>query len=139
MPSQILLVDDDPKLLEMAEKYLTGQGFEVVTVGDGEKALERIWKVQPDLIILDLILPGMNGYSICSTLKKDPRFKNIPVIIFSQHIQETEEEIKLLCGADACLQKPFRGAVLMSKIQSLLKPPSEGSRNGPSGDENSPV
>lgn len=140
MPQRVLLVDDDPIVVDMVGRYLKSQGFDTFAVGDGQSALEQVEEIRPDLVILDLILPGLNGYSVCSVLKKDPRHAHIPVIIFTKRLDETEEELKLLCGADAYVQKPFHADALMRKIRSVLQPTSNGGASvSPANDENSPI
>lgn len=119
-PTRVLLVDDEPTIISMVGDFLKAQGFEVTTAMDGEEAIQKAQAEAPDLVILDLLLPKLDGYSVCSVLKKDPRYQKIPVIIFTRKIDESEEELKLLCGADAYLRKPFKAQEMMAKIQALL-------------------
>src|SRR3989338_1548140 len=113
---RILLVDDEDSVLQMVGKRLEMEGYEVLTAMDGHDALEQAQTESPDLIILDLFLPRLNGYSVCSVLKADPKLKKIPIVIFTGKADETEDETLLLQGADAYVRKPFRAYELLGHI-----------------------
>jgi len=120
MAQRILLVDDEPKLLELVTWRLEAQGYEVLTASDGDEALQRARAQHPDLIILDVMLPQLNGYEVCTLLKQDRRYRAIPIILLTARIQQVDERLGLECGADAYLHKPFQSAQLLGTIRSLL-------------------
>lgn len=116
---KILLVDDEPSIVKMVAKRLEVAGFEVVVAMDGEEALESARAQSPDVIILDLMLPKLNGYEVCAALKRDPQYQKIPIIMFSARVQEKDEKAGLECGADAYLRKPFQSQELVERIHLL--------------------
>ena len=120
--AKILLVDDESAILEIFEKRLELEGYEVITAMDGEEALAKARQEKPDLIILDLMLPKMDGYKVCSFLKKDSRSTNIPIVIVTARVQDNEQKLAYECGANAYFTKPFESAELMKKIKSLVQP-----------------
>ncbi len=117
---RILLVDDEPSIVKMVGKRLEVEGFDVVVAMDGQEALTKARGEHPDLIILDLMLPKMNGYEVCTMLKQDTRHQHIPIIIFTAKTQEKDEKMAMGCGADGFVRKPFRAQELVEKIQALL-------------------
>ena len=116
----ILLVDDDRHLLVGLGDYLRMQGYAIVTAASGESALARLEETIPDLIILDLMLPKIDGYKVCMLLKKDTRFSQIPIIIFTAKAQQKDIELGQQIGADAYIIKPFEPQTLLDKIKELL-------------------
>ena len=118
---KILIVDDEPYILLLLETRLKAEGYAVVTASDGLSGLDLAKKEKPSLIILDLMLPKMDGYKVCGLLKKDSRFARIPILIFTAKAQEQDRKLGEEAGADAYLTKPFEPPVLLSKIQDLLK------------------
>ena len=117
---RILLVDDEPAVLMVARKRLEVAGFEVVVASDGQDGMDKARTEAPDLIILDLMLPKMNGYEVCTMLKQDLHYKHIPIIIFSAKTQEKDQQMAKECGADAYVPKPYRPEVLLGHIHTLL-------------------
>ena len=124
---RILLVDDEPSVVKMVSKRLEVEGFEVLAALDGHEGLQKAKTEGPDLVLLDLMLPKLNGYEVCAILKRDPLYQKIPIIILSARAQEKDEKEALHCGADAFLCKPFQSQELMGQIQTLLRLPSAGS------------
>ena len=120
---RILLVDDEPSIVKMVGKRLEVEGFEVVIAMDGEEGLNKARTEHPDLIVLDLMLPKLNGYEICTLLKQDPRYQKIPVVLFTAKAQEKDEKIGMECGANAYVRKPFRAQELLDTIRSLIAAP----------------
>ena len=118
--SRILLVDDEPSIVKMVSKRLEVEGFEVLMAMEGEEGLTKACTEQPDLIILDLMLPKLNGYKVCTMLKQDPRYQKIPIILFTARAQEKDEKLGMECGADAYVRKPFRAQELLEKVRGLL-------------------
>lgn len=117
---RLLIVDDETDLAEMIKFRMENNGYEVLLAHDGQAALEMARKENPDLIILDLMLPKMDGYKVCGLLKKDSRYSHIPIIIFSAKGQEDDMKLGRELGADAYITKPFEPQVLLGKINELL-------------------
>ncbi|MBM3244260.1 MAG: response regulator transcription factor [Candidatus Omnitrophica bacterium] len=118
--SRILLVDDETDLVEMVKMRLEANHYEVITAFDGQDGLEKARSVNPDLIILDIMLPKMDGYKVCRILKFDENFKKIPVIMFTARAQDQDKETGTQVGADAYITKPFEPEVLLNKINELM-------------------
>ena len=117
---RILLVDDEPSIVKMVGKRLEVEGFEVLIAIDGQEGLDKARAERPDLIVLDLMLPKLNGYEVCTMLKQDTRYQGIPVVLFTAKAQEKDEKLGLECGANAYVKKPFRAQELLEKIRALL-------------------
>ena len=125
---RILLVDDEPSIVKMVSKRLEIEGFEVLVATDGQEALTKAHTEQPDLIILDLMLPKLNGYEVCTMLKQDTRYQQIPIVLFTAKAQAKDEQLGLECGANAYVRKPFQSQELLEKLRTLLaasSPPPE--------------
>jgi DNA-binding response OmpR family regulator len=118
---KILVVDDEVQLKQAISIRLEVNDFDVIGSGDGEDGLEKAKNEKPDLIILDLMLPKLNGFEVCRMLKFDDTYKNIPIIILSALDQQGDREKAIQCGADAYFIKPFDFDLLVTKIRSLLK------------------
>lgn len=118
--AKVLLVDDELIILKFVTKRLQLNNYEVETAIDGEEALEKVKSFEPEVIVLDVMLPKMNGYQVCALLKKDARYATIPIILFTAKTQERDKQLGLECGADAYVCKPFRTEELLSKIEALL-------------------
>ena len=118
--ARILLVDDEPSIVKMVGKRLEVEGFDVVVAMDGQDGLEKARSVNPDLIVLDLMLPKLNGYEVCTMLKQDARYQKIPVVMFTAKAQEKDEKMGLECGANAYVRKPFRAQELLERIRGLI-------------------
>ena len=118
--ARILLVDDEPSIVKMVGKRLEVEGFEVVVAMDGQDGLDKARSVNPDLIVLDLMLPKLNGYEVCTMLKQDARYQKIPVVLFTAKAQEKDEKMGLECGANAYVRKPFRAQELLERIRGLI-------------------
>jgi putative two-component system response regulator len=121
MPTHILVVDDSALDRKLVEDQLQATGYRVTTAADGGEALRAIETQAPDLILLDVIMPGMDGYELCRRVKADPRTILIPVVMITS-LQATEERIKgIEAGADEFLSKPFNPQELLTRARSLLK------------------
>jgi|SRR3989338_1980743 len=118
---KILLVDDEPELVEMVKIRLESYNYEIIVAYDGQEALGKARKEKPDLIILDLMLPKIDGYKVCRMLKFDEEYKKIPIVMFTARSHESDEKLGYECGADAYITKPFEPTVLLGKIKELLK------------------
>jgi len=126
MAKKILIVDDEPSLVMLVSTRLKTHGYEVISAGDGQTGLDMAKKEKPDLIILDLMLPKMDGYKVCGLLKKDTRYSKIPIILFSARDQEEDKIQGMELGANAYIAKPFTPQILLEKIEELTK----GGQNG---------
>ncbi len=119
--AKILLVDDEIQLLSMVQMRLEANGYDIITANDGEEGLEKAKSENPDLIMLDVMMPKMDGYKVCGLLKNDSRYSRIPIILFTARAQQDDTEVGEEVGADAYITKPFEPAVLLEKIEELLK------------------
>jgi len=99
---------------------LKAQGYEIITAIDGQVALEKARGEKPDLILLDIMLPKLDGYKVARMLKFDEKYKNIPIIMLTAKIQEKDKDIGLQMGADDYLTKPFDTATLVEKVKAIL-------------------
>lgn len=118
---KILLVDDEKDLVELLSIRLEEAGFEVITSLDGHEGLEKAKREKPDLIILDIMMPKMDGYQFCRLLKFDRQFEKIPILMLTARTQEQDRKTGLTVGADAYITKPYSLPELLNKIRSLLK------------------
>ncbi|MFC1807452.1 response regulator transcription factor [Candidatus Omnitrophota bacterium] len=118
--TRILLVDDEKDLVDMVSMRLEASGYDVSIARDGQAALQMARRDIPDLIILDLMLPILDGFKVCRMLKFDEKYKHIPIIMFTARVQEDDKKIGEEVGADAYVTKPFEPAVLLGKIKELL-------------------
>jgi len=117
---RILIIDDEEQLVLMLKFRLKTMGYEVLEAYDGEEGLRVARKEKPDLILLDIMLPLKDGYEVCRELKNDPGYSDIPVILFSAKVEETDVEKGGEAGADAYITKPFESTVLVDEIEALL-------------------
>jgi two-component system alkaline phosphatase synthesis response regulator PhoP len=118
---RILVVDDEAELVKAVQIRLEQTGYEALVAYDGHEGLEKAREEKPDLIILDLMLPKMDGYKVCSLLKADTRYHKIPIIIFTARAQESDKKMGEEVGADAYITKPFDHRILLDKITELIK------------------
>jgi len=119
---KILVVDDDKAVTVLLEGLLSGHGFAVSSAHDGLDGMVQVKKNLPDLIILDIMMPEINGYDVCSNLKFDEKLKHIPIIVLTSREQELDPRIGKLMGIDY-MQKPIDSKILLEKIQHALKEP----------------
>src|SRR6185503_6902762 len=120
-PPRILAVDDVSTNLDILRVRLESQGYEVVTAVDGEDALARTAELQPDLILLDIMMPKMDGIEVVKRLKQDPVHRFIPVILVTAKAETKDVVSGLEAGGDDYLTKPFEHAALMARVRSLLR------------------
>lgn len=121
MAKRILIVDDEPDVLELVGSNLRRAGFEVASAGDGREALEKAARLQPALVVLDVMLPGMAGTEVCKLLKRDPATASIPVIMLTARAEEIDRVVGLELGADDYVTKPFSPRELVLRVQSVLR------------------
>ena len=115
---KILVVDDEPKIIQLTQDYLENAGFSVISAGDGERALAVIQIEKPDLVVLDLGLPGMDGLDVCRSIRKT---SNLPIIMLTARDEETDKLVGLELGADDYITKPFSPKELVARVRSVLR------------------
>lgn len=120
MGHKILVVDDHPQLVELVKIRLEAAGMEVIPAYDGQEGLSKARKDNPDLIILDVMLPKMNGFKLCRLLKFDRKFSHIPIVMLSSRAKESDAEMGMETGADEYLFKPFDPKRLIEVVKRLL-------------------
>jgi DNA-binding response OmpR family regulator len=123
---RILVVDDDAFIRRPLEFILRQEGFEALTAASGAECLERIETQRPDLIILDVMMPGRDGFDVCKTIKNEKRFADIPIILLSARGQEHDRERGLCLGASDFMTKPYSPSELLRKVQEILFGNREG-------------
>jgi len=119
-PKKILVVDDEVDLVETVRFPLEMEGYHVLVSYNGEDALNQARKENPDLILLDLMLPKLDGYKVCRLLKFDERYKHIPILMLTAKTQEKDKVLGLETGADEYITKPFEMDYLMEKVKEYL-------------------
>src|SRR5688572_12819442 len=117
----VLVVDDEQDLVELITLNLERHRLEVLAAGDGNKALELARKFKPDLILLDLMLPGIEGTEVARRLRADPATEQIPIIMLTARTEETDVVVGLTMGADDYVTKPFSMKVLMARVKAVLR------------------
>ena len=118
MPDRVLLIEDDSRLSELVRTYLQGNGFDVTVEHRGDRVVERVKAERPDLIILDLGLPGQNGFEVCRELRS---FNRIPILILTARNSDIDQVLGLELGADDFVTKPVEPRVLVARINALLR------------------
>jgi DNA-binding response OmpR family regulator len=118
---KILIVDDEKQIARMLKIRMEASGYEADVANDGLEGLAKVQQIQPDLIILDVMMPKMDGFEVCRKLKDDPVFKSIPVLMLSVKAEEKATDLGVIAGADDYMPKPFEPEILMEKIRKLLK------------------
>jgi two-component system phosphate regulon response regulator PhoB len=118
---KILVVEDEEDILELIKYNLTKEGYQVTAVSSGELAIEAARRVVPDLILLDIMLPGMDGLEVCRMLKRDPVTEKIPVVMLTAKGEESDIVTGLEIGADDYMPKPFSPKVVIARIRNLLR------------------
>lgn len=118
---KILVVDDEPDVASLLTLMLKSQGYNIISAGDGQEALEKARGENPDLILLDIMLPRLDGYKVARMLKFDENFSHIPIIMLTAKIQERDKQMGMETGANDYVTKPFDTAALLGKIKDLLE------------------
>ena len=116
--SKVLVVDDDPGIVKLVRAYLEQVGFEVAVAYDGKKAMQIARNDRPDLVILDLMLPEMDGWDVCRALRKE---SDVPIIMLTARVEESDKLIGLELGADDYVTKPFSPRELVARVRSVLR------------------
>ena len=117
-PQRILVVDDDPSILKFVQANLEARGYQVLTAADGEKAIRMAEKEKPELIILDIVMPGLDGFAVCRKIRE---VSTVPVIMLSAREGENDRELCAACGANDYLTKPFVLKELLNMVKTMLK------------------
>jgi len=118
---KILLVEDEPDLSRMTRSRLENDGYEVITAYDGHMALQEARNKRQDLIILDIMMPKMDGYKVCRMLKYDDNYSSIPIVMLTARALDSDKKTGEEVGSDAYIVKPFKWEVLTDKISELLE------------------
>ena len=121
MAKKILVVDDEKDIIKLLEIRLKGHGFELISASNGAHAVEQVRAEEPDLVILDVMMPSPNGFQVCRMMKDDPELRRIPVILLTAKANESDKFWGMESGADAYETKPYDFTSLFKKIQGLLK------------------
>lgn len=119
--STVLVVEDSMAQREMIIDLLKGNGLQVTVASDGVEALEYIQSTLPDLVVLDIVMPRMNGYEVCRRIKSDPATQNLPVVLCSSKSEEFDRYWGMKQGADAYIAKPFQPTELVGTVKQLLR------------------
>jgi len=117
---KVLVVDDSPTDLKLMSQPFLSKGYELVTATDGEEALKKAESERPDLMVLDVIMPKLNGFNVCRQIKSSAELKNIKIILLTSKNQDSDKFWGEKQGADAYMTKPFTGEDLLSKVAGLL-------------------
>jgi twitching motility two-component system response regulator PilH len=119
--STVLIVDDSQTVRKMLSELLQNSGFQVIEATNGIEAQEKMQSKLPDLVITDIVMPGMNGYDLCRWIKKEPERQKIPILICSTKDQEFDRYWGMKQGADAYITKPFHPTEMMKTVNQLLQ------------------
>ena len=128
MAKEILIVDDEPNVVVPIQFLMEQQGYRVMIAERGEDALDLIYHYKPDLVILDIMLPGMDGYEVCEIIRLNPNYQDVKIIFLTAKGREVEIAKGLALGADAYITKPYSNAELVAKVKELLEKTDENSR-----------
>ena len=121
MSKEILIVDDEPGVAVAIQFLMEQQGHSVLVAQRGEDALEMIYKYKPDLVLLDIMLPGISGWEVCEIIRLNPDYRNIKIVFLTARSTEVEIAKGLALGADAYITKPFSNDKLVAKVNALLE------------------
>ena len=120
-PARVLVVDDTPQNVKLLADILGARGFVAITASDGEEALAKLAAERPDIVLLDVMMPGLSGYDVCRRIRADPATALLPVVLVTS-LDPHEERVKgIEAGADDFLQKPIHQAELLARVRSLLR------------------
>ena len=127
MAQQILIVDDEPNVVMPIQFLMEQNGYKVMIAERGEDALDLVYRYKPDLVLLDIMLPGIDGYEICEIIRLNPNFRNVKIIFLTAKGREVEIAKGMALGADAYITKPFSNAALVAKVKEILEKTDEES------------
>ena len=121
MPKEILIVDDEPGVAVAIQFLMEQQGHRVMVAQRGEDALDLIYKYKPNLVLLDIMLPGISGWEVCEIIRLNPDYRNIKIVFLTARSSEVEIAKGLALGADAYITKPFSNDKLVARVNALLE------------------
>ncbi len=121
MPQTILIVDDEQSIVVPLSFLMEQKGYNVITASSGEEAVDKISKFRPDLILLDIIHPGLDGFEICQIVRENPEWKDTRIILVTTMVRDVDIAKGLAFGADAYITKPFSNSEIMKQVKELLK------------------
>lgn len=124
MSQHILIVDDEKNIAISVDYLLRREGYQVSVAHDGEEGLRLIQSDRPDLVLLDIMMPKLNGFQVCEAVRQDPALAGIRIVMLTAKGRDAEKEKGLALGADAYITKPFSTRELVSQIKALLEPPA---------------
>jgi DNA-binding response OmpR family regulator len=130
MPAKILLVDDEANIRDLAALYLRKEGFEVASAVDGKDAMTRFKEVSPALIVLDVMMPGMDGFEVCRELRKET---DVPILMLTARNEDIDKIVGLEIGADDYMTKPFNPRELVARVKAILRRIESGQQRSPNG------
>jgi len=122
----VLIADDEPTIRALVNAVLDGPGVRIVEAADGSEAVEMIRRYRPDLVLLDVVMPRMDGFAVCQTMKAEESMARTPVLLLTALAQESDHERARRAGADGVVQKPFSPAVLRATVESILNGAKKG-------------
>ena len=125
MAKEILIVDDEPNVAVPIQFLMEQQGYRVMIAERGEDALDLIYQYKPDLVLLDIMLPGIDGYEVCEIVRLNPNFRKVKIIFLTAKGREEEIAKGLALGADAYITKPFSNTEIVAKVKELLEKTNE--------------
>ncbi len=120
-PPRVLIADDNPQGVELLEAYLSGSDYEIRTAADGEQTLQQVAQWEPDLILLDIMMPKISGFEVCKRLRKDPKTRGIAVLMITALDQPSDIERAVDAGTDDFVTKPINKSELLLRVRSLLR------------------
>jgi CheY-like chemotaxis protein len=120
-PSRILIADDNQQNCELLDAYLADEGYEIAMAFDGRETLDKVAAWQPDLILLDIMMPKLSGYEVCEQLKRDDKHRDIPILMVTALNERGDIEKAVLAGCDDFLSKPVNSLELKTRVRSLLR------------------
>jgi len=120
MEKKILVIEDDPATSRLVDYSLRHEGYQVITSSNGLEGIRKAHSESPDLVILDVMLPGMDGFEICHRLRSEPATAGLPILMFSAKAQEIDKDTGIKVGADDYLTKPSAPAEIVSRVEKLL-------------------
>jgi two-component system alkaline phosphatase synthesis response regulator PhoP len=125
MAKTVLIVDDEKDIRDLLAYNLSKEGFAVLTAGDGNEALDTLGKHKADLVVLDIMMPGLDGYEVCKRIRANDAWKSLPVIFLTARSAEVDQIVGLELGADDYIQKPVSPRVLVARVKSILRRTNE--------------
>lgn len=123
---RVLVVEDEESLLKLETILLTVKGFEVIGAVTGKMAIDKIGTEEFDLVLLDIMLPDVDGFEVCRQIRKDPRTATVPIIMLTGKKSKEDHDKGVLCGANSYLVKPFKSAMIIDEITRLISLPGPG-------------